>query len=92
MVLFETYDNPLADVPQAKKMFEQAVDEVKRGTGHVPLVVKIPPLSMDMLYCNRHFLDNRDALSAVRESTEGTDMGDTVRDFRTIADAVIQYR
>ncbi|MGE5540911.1 MAG: hypothetical protein ACM3TU_01350 [Bacillota bacterium] len=92
LVLFETYDNPLGDVAHAKSLFERTMQDVTIATGYSPLVVKVPPLSKDMLYCNRHLLGCANAWERLEEVTSGTCMDDTVTFFRTIAEAAIAFR
>lgn len=92
MVLFETYDNPIGEVCYAKAMFEKAMHIVTAETGFVPLVVKIPPLSKDMLYCNRHFLEKSDSVQSIAHKAAGVEVKDTVAFFRSIADAAIAFR
>ena len=92
-VLFETYDNPLSEVAHAKRLFEDAADCIRSGTGFGPIVVKIPHLSNDMLYCNRHILnDGPGAIEALSRAASSFDTSDTVAFFRKIADEVIAYR
>lgn len=64
MVLFETYENPLGGVPEAKQLFEESVEKIVAGTGFTPLVVRIPPLSSPMLAMSRVL---RDSPERVRE-------------------------
>jgi hypothetical protein len=59
IVLLETYNNPIGGVPEAKILFEKAMQRVTIGTGWKPLIVEIPPLSKEMLYCNRHLLEEQ---------------------------------
>ncbi|HEY0907999.1 MAG TPA: hypothetical protein VGE35_01480 [Candidatus Paceibacterota bacterium] len=92
-VLFETYDNPLSEVVHAKSLFEDTVGKIITGTGFSPLVVKVPHLSMDMLYCNKHILsDGKAAMAKLSASALALDTNDTVAFFRKIADQVIAYR
>lgn len=90
MVLFETYDNPLAEVPHAKMLFEKAMSHVAIGTGFMPLVVKIPPLSKEMLYCNRHMLEGN-RVQAIAEQAIRVDKADTVVFFQSIAESVTRF-
>lgn len=92
MVLFETYDNPIGDVSHAKVMFEKAMGIVSAGTGFTPLVVKIPPLSKEMLYCNRHLLEKSDGMQIIAREAEHEDTQDTVALFQSIAKSIIRFR
>lgn len=93
LILFETYDNPLSEVIHAKSLFEDTVRKIVDGTGIAPLIVKIPHLSMDMLYCNRHILrDGKTALLKLSKTAQSLDTTDTVSFFRHLADQVIGYR
>ncbi|MES2225915.1 MAG: hypothetical protein V4480_03870 [Patescibacteria group bacterium] len=91
LVMFETYDNPLGGVAQAKDMFERVVRELYEGIGFLPLVVKIPPLSKDMLWCNRHFLEHGDD-GTLAQAAARLPYGDTVQCFQSIAETVISFR
>lgn len=93
MALFETYDNPKGSVFEIKRTFEQTMDTVYRATGVYPLVVKILPLSKDMLYYNKHILDNPNALAEITEkSREIIENTESVHDmFKKVADIAIQY-
>ncbi len=90
-VLFETYDNPVGEVSHARELFEGVMRSIAANTGFLPLVVKIPPLSKDMLYCNRHLL-RQSASAELAERVPRSNTTDTVAFFRAIADAVIGFR
>jgi hypothetical protein len=90
-VLFETYDNPIAQVSEAKRLFEACLLKVTEGTGFTPLIVKIPPLSNDMLWCNRHLLWDNDGIPSLEQEAERLCMRDTVTFFRAIAESAIGY-
>ncbi len=92
LVLFETYDNPMGDVVHAKSLFERTMQDVTNGTGFAPLIVKIPPLSKEMLYCNRHFLDEKGGINAVAREAAGVPKNDTVALFQAIAESIIRFR
>lgn len=94
IALFETYDNPKGSVFEIKRTFEQTMDTIYRATGVYPLVVKIPPLSNDMLYHNKHILDNPNALAEIAEKSRGViESGCSVHSmFRKVADIAIEYR
>ena len=72
MVLLETYENPDGGVPEAKKLFEQTMFTVQSATGFLPLVVEIPPLTPEMLYCNRHLIDSPDCLGTIGNRTNAS--------------------
>ena len=93
MALFETYDNPKGSVFEIKRTFEQTMDIIYRATGVYPLVVKIPPLSNDMLYHNKHIFDNPNALAEITKKSRGIiESGGSVHDmFRKVADIAIEY-
>lgn len=90
-VLFETYDNPIAEVSEARTLFESCFRKVTEGTGFAPLIVKIPPLSNDMLWCNRHLLWDNDGIPSLEQEAEKLCIRDTVAFFRAIADSAIGY-
>jgi hypothetical protein len=90
-VLFETYDNPMGEVSHAKAMFEGAMREVASETGFVPLIVKVPALSKEMLYCNRHLMQP-DAFVEVSTQAKRHPMDDTVTFFRNVAETVTNFR
>lgn len=71
LVMFETYENPLGEVFEAKKLFLRTVDELVGTTGVKPLVVEIPPLSADMLYHNTHIRDGGLPRTYLEESCSG---------------------
>lgn len=58
MFLLETYENPRGSVSAARELFAQTADEILAETGLRPRVVKIPPLSKEMLYINSHVLED----------------------------------
>lgn len=92
-VLFETYENPEGGVPEAKRLFEESVKRVVQGTGFGPLVVRIPPLTKDMLYCNRHLLiAGREGLSKITAETASLSLHDTTACMHVIAKKVIAFR
>lgn len=91
-VLFETYDNPLGEVSRAKELFEECMKTIESVTGFRPLVVKIPPLSHELLYCNRHFLWRHHALSQLQETAERFESNDTVSLFNEIAQTITRFR
>lgn len=85
-VLLETYENPAGGVPHAKRLFEAAMREVERETGFRPLVVETPPLTKDMMYYNKHLLQepiNEDALL-----TQAAHIPSLVSMFNCLADGV----
>ena len=90
MVLLETYENPESAVSEAKDVFVRTMELLKQETGWMPLVLEIPPLSKEMLYLNRHFLDNSLAVDKITASV-GNAGNDTVAFCRQIADRVIAY-
>lgn len=57
MVLFETYENDRGDVPEIKKHFSRAMDAIREEVGLYPLVIKIPALTNEMMYCNISLFD-----------------------------------
>jgi hypothetical protein len=91
MVLFETYDNPIGNVSHAKALFEETMGEVWRETGYLPLVVKIPPLSKEMLYCNRHLLEQGGCFEDLGKKMPMC-LDHTVLLAETIAHKVINFR
>jgi len=93
MALFETYDNPEGGVYEIKRVFQKTMDEIFKVVGFYPLVVRIPPLSKDMLYHNKHILDNPNALAEIAEKSRGVvENTETVHDmFRKVGDIAIQY-
>lgn len=92
-VLFETYDNPEGGVPEAKRLFEKFVERIVSGTGFAPIIAKVPPLTKDMLYCNRHLLAaGRSGLTALREKTSSITDDDITARMRAVADEVIAFR
>ncbi len=56
MILLETYENPEGEVFEAKKLFEQTMQLIEHQTGFYPLVLEVPHLSRDMMYCNRKIM------------------------------------
>jgi len=58
MILFETYDNETGGVPKIRAKFEREMESIKSAVGVYPIVVKIPPLTKDMLHVNKHLLED----------------------------------
>jgi len=90
IILFETYENPNGGVPEAKILFEKAMMEVKTGTGFLPLVVEIPPLTPSLLQCNRGVLEKPELLKEIDLSAINRDS--TVSLVNQIADLVQKLR
>jgi hypothetical protein len=90
IILFETYENPNGGVPEAKILFEKAMIEVETGTGFLPLVVEIPPLTPSLLQCNRGVLEKPELLKGIDLST--INHGSTVSLVNQIADLVQKLR
>lgn len=78
MILFETYDNPEGNVGPIKRHFCRTMDLIKKEIGLYPLVVKIPPLNLPMMYINEalfgtpwqqqiHPLNGEDAILGIFE-------------------------
>ncbi|MCX6715456.1 MAG: hypothetical protein NT077_00365 [Candidatus Taylorbacteria bacterium] len=61
MVLLDTYENPDGGVPEAKRLFEQTMDELAEAYSWMPLVIQTAPLCLDMMFCNRALLETPDA-------------------------------
>lgn len=91
MVIFETYDNPIASVAGARDLFGESVRRIVDATGFTPLVVKIPPLSYEMLRCNRHLLWDARAMTTIREQASRLSRNDTVELMSSIANIVDHY-
>lgn len=90
MVLLETYENTESEVPEAKKMFKRTMDFIQQETGWKPLVLEIPPLSKEMLFCNRHLLESGLGVQTITDSIR--DIGDnTLALCQKIAGEVIAY-
>lgn len=90
-VLMETYDNPAGGVPEARKLFEREMDLIERHIGIMPLVVQTFPLEIDMLYVNRHIVEQPDrAATFLQEQKCWSD--NTVKLTRWFADRAIQFR
>jgi hypothetical protein len=90
-VLLETYDNTTGGVPEARKLFEREMDLIGRQTGFTPLVVQTFPLETDMLYVNRHTVEQPEQAAAfLQEQKYWSD--DTVKLARWFADRAIQFR
>jgi hypothetical protein len=92
MVLFETYDNPHKDVLRAKEAFVDAVGEIWRATNYTPIIVKVPPLSREMLFCNRHILENGEGALSVLKKGIPLHLDDTVLISEVIAQKAIHFR
>jgi len=92
MVLFETYDNPHKDVSRAKEAFMGAVGEIWRATNYTPIIVKVPPLSREMLFCNRHILENGEGALSVLKKKIPLHLDDTVLISEIIAQKAIHFR
>ncbi len=92
MVLFETYDNPHKDVLRAREAFMGAVGEIWRATNYTPIIVKVPPLSREMLFCNRHILENGEGALSVLKNGIPLHLDDTVLISEIIAQKAIHFR
>lgn len=91
MILLETYENQEGSVPEAKIMFERAMQQIESGTGFRPLILEIPPLTQDMLYCNSVFTAHNGVITLPDVShVETTRLSRDI--FRQIADAVIAFQ
>jgi len=88
-VLLETYDNETGGVPEARRLFEKEMSEIYRATGFMPLVVKTSPLRNDMLFVNRHLVDEpqKTAHSLIHKKYW---LDDTTSTTRWLADQVVQ--
>lgn len=92
MVMLETYDNELAQVSQAKVLFEQTMREIEAGVGVKPLVLKVPPLDEKMLALPKHVIASPDSLASIGEQFRGRVAGDSVQFMRDVAETVLTWR
>ncbi|NQV87994.1 MAG: hypothetical protein HQ402_00370 [Parcubacteria group bacterium] len=92
MVLLETYENPDSGVPEAKKLFERTMKIIQSMMGAYPIVIEVPPLTPDMLYCNKVFIDDPEALTRLLSMNHQIEHSSLCNTFRTIAEKVIQFR
>jgi hypothetical protein len=90
-VLFETYDSPNPAVSAARDLFENAVRRVRHATGYAPLVVKVPPLTKELLSCNRHLLWRNDGILKLEEGAAALPLTDSVSFFGRIAESVLAF-
>ncbi|RIL12149.1 MAG: hypothetical protein DCC75_00955 [Proteobacteria bacterium] len=73
MILLETYENPRGQVSEAKGLFVAASDRLLAETGYRPRIIRIPPLSKEMLYLNLHILeDGKGAMARLEESARAS--------------------
>ena len=90
MIMLETYDNPLAEVSEAKKLFEATMDLVEDNVGYRPLVLKIPPLDQKTLSIPKKLIEKPaiidDILSKINPSTSG----DSLIFFSTIYNEILE--
>lgn len=91
MVLLETYDNELAQVSEAKKLFESTVEIVENAIGYRPLVLKVPPLDDKMLCMPKQIIAHPEAINEITQKFINRTSGRSVSFFSDIADAVISW-
>ncbi len=92
LVLLETYENPAGGVPEAKKLFVRTMDYVSSQTGYFPLILRIPPLTDDLLFCNTHLLA-AGAWAELCEALPCPNETDVINDLAYgFARKVIEYR
>lgn len=93
MVLLETYENELAQVSEAKKLFTRTMQLIEHEVGLKPLVLQIPPLDEAMLCMPRPILRNPEkALLDISQSISGKMAVDSVEFLSLIAALVVQWR
>lgn len=96
-VLLETYENPDGQVPEARKLFLQTMEMVKKNTGVYPLILEIPPLTLEMRCLNKSIIesDDREWLSELNSKISlekfGED-GHLCQFFREIGEKILYYR
>ncbi len=93
MVLMETYENPEGGVPEAKVLFEKSMETICEHIGEYPIVVEIPPLTKEMLYCNQALLEKGalQKLTVAVADTQQDSMGSTVDRAHVIAKTIIGF-
>lgn len=89
MVILETYDNPLAQVSQAKILFEETMRAVRARTGYLPLVLKVPPLDQRMLALPRKIVENPTLLVDVVHDCQEIATDSSVTFFIEIAERIL---
>lgn len=89
MVMLETYDNPLAQVSEARKLFEKTMIRIEQAIGLKPLVLKVPPLDERMLAFPKKVIENPSVLNDIYQKNIQKNTGDSVLFFREIADTVL---
>lgn len=67
LVLLDTYENPEGGVPEAKALFEKAMAALEEEYSWLPLVIQTAPLCLDMMFCNRSFLETEGAAEKLLE-------------------------
>lgn len=93
MVLLETYENELAQVSEAKKLFNRTMQMIEHEVGLKPLVLQIPPLDETMLSMPRPILRNPDkALLDITQSVSGKMAGTSVEFLSLIARVALQWK
>lgn len=91
MVMLETYDNPLAQVSEAKKLFEKTMIKIEQAIGLKPLVLKVPPLDERMLAFPKKVVENPSILNDIYQKNIQKNTGDSVLFFREIADTILTF-
>ena len=90
-ILLETYDNELAQVSQAKILFEHTMRKVEKMTGMQPMVIKIPALDERMLSFPKKVIDNPCIIEEILDRSLLFSKTDSVKLFNSIANLVLEY-
>ncbi|NUQ57461.1 MAG: hypothetical protein HUT38_03185 [Candidatus Paceibacter sp.] len=97
VVLLETYENPDGQVPEARKLFIRTMDAVKEIAGVYPLVLEIPPLTLEMRCLNRDIVEkeNPECLDSIGEEVSLEKFGEDgylCQFFKELSERVLNYR
>jgi len=97
MVLFETYENPNGQVPEAKKLFIRTMETVKEIADVYPLVLEIPPLTLEMRCLNRDIVEGGsiDCLDEIGKKVSLEKFGENgnlCQFFKELSERVLNYR